>query len=71
MLLYGREGSDHLVSDIVEMKENNVDIILVTINGVNVCFTYVHPGSKIEDFLSVQETLTMSDVVIGDLNINT
>ena len=43
MLLYGREGSNHLVSDIMEMKENNVDIILATINGVNVCFTYVHP----------------------------
>ena len=59
-----------MVSYVVEMKENNVDIILATINGVNVCFTYVHPGSKIEDFLSVQKTLTMSDVVIGNLNIN-
>ena len=60
-----------MVSDIMKLKENNVDIILVTINGVNVCFIYVNPGSKIEDFISIQETLTMSDVVIGDLNINT
>ena len=60
-----------MVSDIVKLKENNVDIILATIDGVNVCFTYVHPGSKIEDFLSIQATLTMSNVVIGDLNINT
>ena len=71
MILYKRTDT----SVVCDLKEQYIHIdektqtIQCYLNGIPVCFTYIHPEC-VSTGLRKLEEITLSDVIIGDLNVN-
>ena len=71
MVLYMKRGADSSVTVLDQQRCDRYEYILVLVKGVQYSFVYFHPSATKEDFHEVNDTLTLSSVVMGDLNINT
>ena len=70
MILYMRKDSGHPYPDIFAFRRERTEILEMKVSGLKVCFVYIHPKASNQDIDNLNDTFRSSDLVIGDLNIN-
>ena len=71
MVLYMKKDCGHAVPDVITDRRKHTETIEAVIADMKVCFVYIHPNALKKDVDSLQNVFRPSDLVMGDLNINT
>ena len=71
MIVYFKDKEKCNLEVLSARRENFGDIVCLSFTWIKICHMYLHPDAKLDDFRSLMDNFRHSDIILGDLNINT